>query len=85
MPSDIRVPINESAESRSEEEYELFIEISDPDALSVEIDGKELYATGLKATDAPVTVSVRMECGGHTYQTEIPVTVTQGTEAENNG
>ncbi len=85
MPSDIRVPVNESAESRSEEEYELFIEISDPDALSVEIDGKELYATGLKATDAPVTVSVRMECGGHTYQTEIPVTVTQGTEAENNG
>lgn len=85
MPSDIRVPVNESAESRSEEEYELFIEISDPDALSVEIDGKELYATGLKATDAPVTVTVTMECGGHTYSAEIPVTITQGTEAANNG
>jgi hypothetical protein len=85
MPSDIRVPVNESAESRSEEEYELFIEISDPDALSVEIDGKELYATGLKATDAPVTVTVTMDCGGHTYSAEIPVTITQGTEAANNG
>lgn len=85
LPSDIRVPVNEAAESRREEEYELFLDISDPDALTVEIDNKELYATALKATDAPVTVSVTMDCGGHTYQAEIPVTITQGTEAENNG
>lgn len=85
MPSDIRVPINEQAENKSEEEYELRVDISDPEALSVEIDGKELYATGLKTTDAPVTVSVTMDCGGHTYLAEIPVTITQGTEADNNG
>ena len=85
MPSDIRVPVNEQAESKSEEEYELRVEVSDPDALSVEVDGKELYATGLKAVNAPVTVSVTMDCGGHTYLAEIPVTITQGTEADNNG
>ena len=85
LPSDIRVPVNEAAESRQEEEYELFVDISDPDALSVEVDNKELYATALKATDAPVTVTVTMDCGGHTYSAEIPVTITQGTEAANNG
>ena len=85
LPSDIRVPVNEAAESRQEEEYELFLDISDPDALTVEVDNKELYATALKATDAPVTVTVTMDCGGHTYYAEIPVTITQGTEAENNG
>ena len=85
LPSDIRVPVNEAAESRQEEEYELLLEISDPDALTVEVDGKELYATALKATEAPVTVTVTMDCGGHTYSAEIPVTITQGTEAANNG
>lgn len=85
LPSDIRVPVNEAAESRQEEEYELFVDISDPDALSVEVDNKELYATALRATDAPVTVTVTMDCGGHTYSAEIPVTITQGTEAANNG
>ena len=85
LPADVRVPINEAAESKQEEEYELFLDISDPDALSVEVDGKDLFATGLKATDAPVTVSVTMNCGGHTYHAEIPVTVTEGTEVQNNG
>ena len=85
LPSDIRVPVNEAAESRQEEEYELICEVSDPDALTVEIDNKELYVTALKATDAPVTVSVVMNCGGHTYSAQIPVTITKGTEAATNG
>ncbi len=85
LPSDIRVPVNEAADSRQEEEYELICDISDPDALKVEIDNKELYATALRATDSPVTVSVTMNCGGHTYYAKIPVIITQGTEAENNG
>ncbi|MBQ6066521.1 MAG: hypothetical protein IJK89_06830 [Clostridia bacterium] len=85
MPAEIRVPVNEQADNKSEEEYELFLDISDPEALSVEIDGKELYATGLKAAQQPVTVTLSMKCGGHTYQAEIPVTITQGTEADNNG
>ena len=85
LPAEVRVPINEAAESQQEEEYELTCETSDPTALTVEADGKDLYVTALKTADAPVTVSVTMNCGGHTYQAEIPVTITEGTEAENNG
>ena len=85
LPADVRVPINEAAESQKEEEYELLCETSDPSALTVEADGKDLYVTAIRITDAPVTVSVTMNCGGHTYQAEIPVTITEGTEANNNG
>ena len=85
MPADIRVPVNEQSEQRTEEEYSLTIEVSDPSALAVEADGKELYATALKAAAEPVTVKVTMKCGGHTYEAEIPVTITNGTEAANNG
>ena len=85
LPSDVRVPVNEAAESKLEEEYELDCKTSDPDALTIEADGKDLYVTAIKATDAPVTVYVTMNCGGHTYQAEIPVTITERTEAENNG
>ena len=85
MPVDIRVPVNEQSEQKTEEEYELFIEISDPDALTIEVDGKDLYASALKAVSSPVTVSMTMKCGGHTYQAEIPVTITEGTEATKNG
>ena len=85
LPADIRVPVNEAAESRQEEEYELICETSDPGALTVEADDKDLFVTALRTADAPVTVSVTMNCGGHTYQAEIPVTITEGTEAENNG
>ena len=85
LPSDVRVPINEAAESQQEEEYELICDSSDPDALTIEADGKDLYVTAVKTTDAPVTVSVTMKCGGHTYQAEIPVTITNATEADNNG
>ena len=85
LPVEIRVPVNEQSEQRTEEEYELLIDISDPDVLSIEVDGKELYATALKAAADPVTVSVTLKCGGHTYFAELPVTITQGTEATNNG
>ncbi len=85
MPAEIRVPINEQADNKAEEEYELFLEISDPDALSIEIDGKDLYATALKAPADPVTVTLTMNCGGHTYTAEIPVTITAETEATDNG
>ena len=82
LPADVRVPINEAAESRREEEYELICVSSDPDALTIEVDGKDIYATALKATDSPVTVSVTMDCGGHTYFAEIPIIITKGTEAD---
>lgn len=85
LPVEIRVPVNEQAESRQEEEYELLIEISDTDALTIEVDGKDLYATALKAAAEPVTVSVTLKCGGHTYFAELPVTITQAEEATNNG
>lgn len=85
LPADVRVPVNEAAESRREEEYELICVSSDPTALTVEVDGKDLYATALKAAETPVTVSVTMNCGGHTYNAEIPVTILKGTEAENDG
>ena len=85
LPVEIRVPINEQSELKSEEEYELFVEISDPAALSVEVDNKDLYATGVKAGAEPVTVTVTLKCGGHTYTAQLPVTVTQAKEAENNG
>ena len=85
MPADIRVPVNEQSEQRTEEEYTLTIEVSDPSALTVEADGKELYATALKAVTDPVTVKVTMKCGGHTYSAELPVTITNGTEATMNG
>ena len=85
MPADIRVPVNEQSDQRSEEEYSLIIEVSDPSALKVEQDDKDLFATALKPAAGPVTVSVTMKCGGHTYTAEIPVTITQGTEAANNG
>lgn len=82
LPADVRVPINESAESREEEEYELTCVSSDPDALSVEEDEKNIFVLAHKVTDSPVTVSITMKCGGHTYFAEIPVTITQGTEAD---
>ncbi|MBR5409516.1 MAG: hypothetical protein IK104_02500 [Clostridia bacterium] len=85
LPVEIRVPVNEQADNKAEEEYELLIEISDPEALSVEVDGKDLYATALKAAADPVTVSVTMKCGGHTYYAELPVTITQAKEAADNG
>ncbi|MBQ6162864.1 MAG: hypothetical protein IJK23_00170 [Clostridia bacterium] len=85
MPVDIRVPVNEQSDLRSEEEYELLLDISDPQALSIEIDNKDLFATGLKASADPVTVKITMKCGGHTYYAEIPVTVTEGKEATDNG
>ena len=85
LPVEIRVPVNEQSEQRTEEEYELQLEISDPDALSIEVDNKDLYATALKATADPVTVSVTLKCGGHTYQAELPVTITQAKEATENG
>ena len=84
LPAEIRVPVNESADDKREEEYELFLEISDPEALSVEIDGKDLFATGLKTADAPVTVTLTMKCGGHVYTASLPVNVTE-TEAAGNG
>ena len=85
MPVEIRVPINEQAENKQEEEYELFLDISDPDALTIEVDNKDLYATAIRPTAEPVTVTLTMKCGGHTYSAGIPVTITQGTEADNNG
>ena len=85
LPVEIRVPVNEQSEQRTEEEYELQIEISDPDALSIEVDNKDLYATALKTAADPVTVSVTLKCGGHTYQAELPVTITQAKEATDNG
>ncbi len=81
LPVDIRVPVNEQSEQRTEEEYSLAIEVSDPEALTIEVEGKDLFATALKPSADPVTVKVTMECGGHTYAAEIPVTITQGTEA----
>ena len=85
LPVEIRVPVNEQSEQRTEEEYELQIGISDPDALTIEVDGKDLYATALKATADPVTVSVTLKCGGHTYLAELSVTITQAKEATDNG
>ena len=85
LPADIRVPVNEQADNRDEEEYELIIEVSDPEALEIEQDDKDLYATAKKQVDGPVTVSVTMKCGGHTYSAELPVTITLEKEAENNG
>ena len=74
LPADIRVPVNEQTEQRSEEEYTLLIEVSDPTALKVE---QDLFATALKPTAEPVTVTVTMKCGGHTYTASIPVTITE--------
>ena len=85
LPAEVRVPINEQADNRDEEEYELTVEVSDPEALKVEVDGKELFATGLKASDSPVTVKITMDCGGHTYTDEMQVIVTEGKEAADNG
>ena len=51
----------------------------------IEVDNKELYATAIRPTAEPVTVTLTMKCGGHTYSAGIPVTITQGTEADNNG
>ena len=85
LPAEIRIPVNEQSEQRSEEEYEMDITVSDPDALTVEADDKDLYCTALKAADAPVTVSVEIRCGGHTYNAELPVTITEGTEVTDNG
>lgn len=85
LPVYIRVPVNEQSEQRTEEEYSLQIDVSDPDALTVEADGKELFATGVRAAEYPVEVTVTMQCGGHTYTARIPVTVTQVTEAMENG
>ncbi|MBQ9879783.1 MAG: hypothetical protein IJM45_05035 [Clostridia bacterium] len=85
LPVEIRVPINEQSELKTEEEYELFVDVSDPSALTVEVDGKDLYATGLKASADPVTVSVTLKCGGHTYEAQLPVTITMAKEAENDG
>ena len=85
LPVEIRVPINEQAESKQEEEYELFLDISDPDALTVEVDGKDLFATAKKASASPVTVTLTMKCGGHTYAAGIPVTITAEKEATDNG
>ena len=85
LPVEIRVPVNEQSEQRTEEEYELFIEISNEEALAIEVDNKDLYATALKSADGPVTVKVTLKCGGHTYTAELPVTITNGTEATDNG
>ena len=85
LPVEIRVPVNEQSEQRTEEEYELFIDISDEEALQIEVDNKDLYATALKVTDTPVTVKVTLKCGGHTYTAELPVTIVKGTEATDNG
>jgi len=85
LPADIRVPINEQSDLKSEEEYTLTVEVSDPTALTVEQDDKTLFATALKPVADPVTVKVTMKCGGHTYTAELPVTITQGTEATVNG
>ena len=51
--------------------------------VSVEEDNKELYATGLKAGEATVTVTMR--CGGHTYENRLPVKIIEETEAATNG
>ena len=85
LPVEIRVPVNEQSELRTEEEYDLFVDVSDPEALSIEVDGKDLYATALRSAAAPVTVSVTLKCGGHTYEAELPVNITEGTEATTNG
>jgi hypothetical protein len=85
LPVEIRVPVNEQSEQRTEEEYELLIEVSDEAALQIEVDNKDLYATALKETDGPVTVKVTLKCGGHTYTAELPVTIVKGTEATDNG
>ncbi len=82
LPADIRVPVNEQSEQRSEEEYSLLIEVSDPAALKVEQDEKELFATALKPAAEPVTVTVTMKCGGHTYTASLPVTVTEEAVGE---
>lgn len=85
LPVEIRVPVNEQSELRTEEEYDLFVDVSDPEALSIEVDGKDLYATALRSAAAPVTVRVTLKCGGHTYEAELPVNITEGTEATTNG
>ncbi len=85
LPVEIRVPVNEQSEQRSEEEYELIVDVSDNEALSIEADNKDLYCTALKATADPVTVSVTLKCGGHTYNAELPVTITERKEVTDNG
>ena len=50
-----------------------------------ELEKTDQILRSLKAADAPVTVTVTMNCGGHTYRAEIPVTITNGTEADKNG
>ena len=87
LPAEVRVPINEQAEHKDEEEYDIHFEISDPDALTLDFDrdGKDLYATAVKKTDQPVIVKMIMDCGGHTYTDEIEVKITEGTEANGNG
>ncbi len=85
LPVEIRVPVNEQSEQRTEEEYELIVDVSDTEALSIEVDNKDLYCTALKATADPVTVSVTLKCGGHTYNAEMPVTITERKEVTDNG
>ena len=85
LPVEIRVPVNEQSEQRTEEEYELIVNVSDTEALSIETDNKDLYCTALKATADPVTVSVTLKCGGHTYNAELPVTITERKEVTDNG
>ena len=85
LPFELRIPVNEQSEHRTEEEYELTIEVSDPNALSVEVDGKDLYATALRSSSSPVTVMATLKCGGHTYTAELPVTITEAKEASSIG
>ena len=85
LPVEIRVPVNEQSEQRTEEEYELIVDVSDTEALSIEVDNKDLYCTALKAMADPVTVSVTLKCGGHTYNAELPVTITERKEVTDNG
>lgn len=85
LPVEIRVPVNEQSEQRTEEEYELIVDVSDTEALSIEVDNKDLYCTALKATADPVTVSVTLKCGGHTYNAEMPVIITERKEVTDNG
>ncbi|MBQ7637319.1 MAG: hypothetical protein IJS90_00275 [Clostridia bacterium] len=85
LPVEIRVPVNEQSDLKTEEEYTLTVDVSDPDLLSIEVDGKELYAIAHNNSSSPVTVKVRLDCGGHTYFAELPVTIIEGKEATDNG
>lgn len=69
-------------EETKEDDYTLTFTSSDPDALRVDEDGT---VTALKLTASPITVTLSMDCSGHTYTDELIVHITAETEGTTNG